>query len=106
MLPRFPLHQEAKLVLRLFEAGQEHLFANWPAPGTKDNKKKAFLQQLLQLDRSAGPSPPLLPRGMTLMSLSTPPPPPPPEEPSPPPSSRILTSLAAAGPRPLLGGSC
>lgn len=34
----------------LCEAGQEHLFNNWPAPGTKDDDKRRFLAQAADIN--------------------------------------------------------
>uniref|UniRef100_A0A7S2Y4M2 UTP-monosaccharide-1-phosphate uridylyltransferase n=1 Tax=Fibrocapsa japonica TaxID=94617 RepID=A0A7S2Y4M2_9STRA len=42
--------EELQLVQRLLELDQGHLFADWPAAGLQDNKKKEFLSQLLDLN--------------------------------------------------------
>ena len=38
------------LAQRLIDLGQDHLFAAWPAPGTQDDEKAAFIAQLETLD--------------------------------------------------------
>ncbi|KAG5020418.1 hypothetical protein JHK87_016273 [Glycine soja] len=47
-----PLAASQELVKVLLDNGQEHLFRDWPAPGVDDNHKKAFFDQLTQLDSS------------------------------------------------------
>ena len=37
---------EAALAQTLIEAGQEHLFANWHAPGEKDQSKHDFFDKV------------------------------------------------------------
>ena len=37
---------------KLAAAGQEHLFQGWPGPGTDDEGKRRFVEQLLALDAS------------------------------------------------------
>ncbi|KAH1247322.1 UDP-sugar pyrophosphorylase 1 [Glycine max] len=44
--------EQQELVKVLLDNGQEHLFRDWPAPGVDDNHKKAFFDQLTQLDSS------------------------------------------------------
>ena len=41
-----------KLVAGLVANGQQHLFAEWDAPGTADAEKAAFLESLAKVDRS------------------------------------------------------
>jgi len=43
--------EEKKLVQLLVEAGQVHVFAPWPAPGTRDADKKRLLAQVAELER-------------------------------------------------------
>jgi UDP-sugar pyrophosphorylase len=43
---------EQKLIQKLLDAGQEHLFADWDAPGTNDEAKAAFLATLARVDNS------------------------------------------------------
>ncbi len=43
---------EQALIAELLDAGQEHLFANWDAPGTNDEPKTAFLKSLTRINES------------------------------------------------------
>ncbi len=43
---------EQKLISNLLDAGQEHLFAGWDAPGTAEAAKAAFLATLSRIDNS------------------------------------------------------
>jgi len=43
---------EQELVQKLLDAGQEHLFADWDAPGTHDSAKADFLAVLTRIDSS------------------------------------------------------
>ena len=38
------------MIDKLVECGQDHLFANWPAPGTDDDDKRRFLAQAAVCD--------------------------------------------------------
>eukprot|EP01026_Neomeris_dumetosa_P061539 TRINITY_DN580_c0_g1_i1.p1 TRINITY_DN580_c0_g1~~TRINITY_DN580_c0_g1_i1.p1 ORF type:complete len:618 (-),score=102.83 TRINITY_DN580_c0_g1_i1:223-2076(-) len=42
--------KEQQLIKTLLEEGQVHLFSEWPAPGIKDEQKKAMMGQLAALD--------------------------------------------------------
>ena len=42
--------EEEALIADLLTAGQEHLFADWDAPGTNDDAKAAFLQSLTHIN--------------------------------------------------------
>jgi UDP-sugar pyrophosphorylase len=44
-------HEQA-LVAKLLDAGQDHLFADWDAPGINDEAKAAFLATLTRIDNS------------------------------------------------------
>ncbi len=43
---------EQALIAELLNVGQEHLFADWEAPGTNDEAKAAFLQSLARINGS------------------------------------------------------
>ena len=43
---------DRELVEKLIDAGQQHLFDGWDAPGTADEAKTAFLASLLKIDSS------------------------------------------------------
>ncbi|MBC8206407.1 MAG: UTP--glucose-1-phosphate uridylyltransferase [Kiritimatiellales bacterium] len=43
---------EQELIQKLLDAGQEHLFADWDAPGIQDEAKAAFLATLTRIDSS------------------------------------------------------
>ncbi|HKL20187.1 MAG TPA: hypothetical protein VJ904_00185, partial [Tichowtungia sp.] len=43
---------EQELIQKLLDAGQEHLFADWDAPGTNDDAKAQFLATLSRIDSS------------------------------------------------------
>jgi len=43
---------DRKLVAKLADAGQQHLFADWDEPGTADEAKAAFLASLSKIDTS------------------------------------------------------
>lgn len=43
---------DRKLIAKLVDAGQQHLFADWDAPGTADEAKAAFLALLKKTDKS------------------------------------------------------
>lgn len=43
---------EQQLIQTLIDAGQEHLFADWDAPGTQDEAKAAFLATLSRVDNA------------------------------------------------------
>ena len=43
---------EQALIGELLQAGQEHLFADWDAPGTNDAAKAAFLKSLIHINDS------------------------------------------------------
>ncbi|QHI68780.1 UTP--glucose-1-phosphate uridylyltransferase [Tichowtungia aerotolerans] len=43
---------EQELIQKLLNAGQEHLFADWDAPGTNDDAKTTFLTTLARVDNS------------------------------------------------------
>lgn len=43
---------QIKLAKMLMEEQQEHLFAHWPEPGSEDEKKKCFFDQVEKLDAS------------------------------------------------------
>lgn len=47
-----PIFQDLKLVDALVAEGQGHLFADWPAPGERDDDKQRLLAQLRHLDTS------------------------------------------------------
>jgi len=44
--------KEQELAKELLSLGQGHLFANWPAPGTDDDKKKSLLAQIANVNSS------------------------------------------------------
>ena len=41
---------ENAMIDKLVECGQDHLFTNWPAPGTDDDDKRRFLAQAAVCD--------------------------------------------------------
>jgi len=43
---------EQELIQKLLDAGQEHLFADWDAPGVNDEAKSAFLASLTKINES------------------------------------------------------
>lgn len=47
-----PSAQEGALYEMLLGLGQEHLFEGWPAAGQEEDGKRAFFQQVVQLDGS------------------------------------------------------
>ncbi|XP_019175123.1 PREDICTED: UDP-sugar pyrophosphorylase [Ipomoea nil] len=44
--------QQVELAKILLEAGQSHLFQQWPQPGVDDNEKRAFFDQVAKLNSS------------------------------------------------------
>ena len=44
--------KEQALIAELLQAGQEHLFSDWDAPGTNDAAKAAFLKSLIHINDS------------------------------------------------------
>jgi UDP-sugar pyrophosphorylase len=45
-------HTEQAMIAELLANGQEHLFADWDAPGINDAAKASFLQSLVRINRS------------------------------------------------------
>jgi UDP-sugar pyrophosphorylase len=45
-------NDEQALIAGLLEDGQEHLFADWDAPGTNDEKKSEFLKSLMRINEA------------------------------------------------------
>lgn len=43
---------DRELILKLVDAGQQHLFTEWDAPGTADEAKASFLESLKKIDES------------------------------------------------------
>ena len=43
--------EDARTLRETIELGQEHLVADWPAPGVDDERKRAFVEQVRQADR-------------------------------------------------------
>jgi UDP-sugar pyrophosphorylase len=43
---------EVSLIGKLLYANQEHLFADWDAPGTRDTEKHDFLSQMARLNET------------------------------------------------------
>lgn len=56
---------ENAMIDKLVECGQDHLFANWPAPGTDDDDKRRFLAQAAVCDAGGrSPQPPHPKKGL------------------------------------------